>query len=41
MSASLTLAEVAAADGTRHDPVRLAAAYRGIFGERRHPGEQF
>jgi 2-phospho-L-lactate transferase/gluconeogenesis factor (CofD/UPF0052 family) len=41
MSASLTLAEVAAADGTRHDPVRLAAAYRKIFGERHHPGEQF
>jgi uncharacterized cofD-like protein len=41
MSASLTLAEVAAADGTRHDPVRLAAAYRAIFGERRRLGEQF
>jgi uncharacterized cofD-like protein len=31
LRASLTLADVAAADGTRHDPVRLAAAYRSVF----------
>jgi 2-phospho-L-lactate transferase/gluconeogenesis factor (CofD/UPF0052 family) len=43
LRASLTLADVAAADGTRHDPVRLAAAYRGVFtaGERLRPGEQY
>ena len=41
LRASLTLADVAAADGARHDPVRLAAAYRAIFGERRLRGEQF
>jgi uncharacterized cofD-like protein len=41
ISASLTLADVAAADGTRHDPVRLAAAFRSVFlsGERQRPGE--
>jgi uncharacterized cofD-like protein len=33
LQASLTLAEVAVADGRRHDPVRLAAAYRRIFTE--------
>ena len=31
LRASLVLSDVAAADGTRHDPVRLAAAYRTIF----------
>jgi uncharacterized cofD-like protein len=43
LRATLTLADVAAADGTRHDPVRLAAAYRRVFttGERPRPGEQF
>jgi uncharacterized cofD-like protein len=41
LHASLTLADVAAADGTRHDPVRLAAAYRSVFtGERHLTGEQ-
>ena len=42
LRASLTLADVAAPDGTRHDPVRLAAAYRSIFtaGERPRAGEQ-
>jgi uncharacterized cofD-like protein len=32
LHASLLIADVAAADGTRHDPVRLAAAYRESFG---------
>jgi hypothetical protein len=32
LRASLTLADVAAPDGARHDPVRLAAAYRQILG---------
>jgi uncharacterized cofD-like protein len=43
LRATLTLADVAAADGTRHDPVRLAAAYRRVFtaGERPRTGEQF
>jgi uncharacterized cofD-like protein len=43
LHASLTLADVAAAGGTRHDPVRLAAAYRRVFisGERPHTGEQY
>jgi uncharacterized cofD-like protein len=43
LRATLTLADVAAADGIRHDPVRLAAAYRRVFttGERPRPGEQF
>jgi uncharacterized cofD-like protein len=31
LHASLVLADVAAADGARHDPVRLANAYRRIF----------
>jgi uncharacterized cofD-like protein len=31
LRASLLLADVAASDGARHDPVRLAAAYREIF----------
>jgi uncharacterized cofD-like protein len=31
LSASLLMADVAAADGTKHDPVRLAAAYRKSF----------
>jgi uncharacterized cofD-like protein len=35
LHASLVLSDVAAADGARHDPVRLAAAYRAVFsGER-------
>jgi uncharacterized cofD-like protein len=32
LHASLLIADVAAADGMRHDPVRLAAAYRTSFG---------
>jgi uncharacterized cofD-like protein len=32
LNASLTLANVAASDGVRHDPVLLAAAYRQVFG---------
>ena len=32
LRASLTLADVAAPDGTRHDPALLAAAYRQIIG---------
>jgi uncharacterized cofD-like protein len=31
LSAALLLADVAADDGERHDPVRLAAAYRSAF----------
>ena len=31
LRASLALADVAEADGARHDPVRLAAAYRQVF----------
>jgi hypothetical protein len=31
LSASLVLADVAAPDMTRHDPVRLAAAFRQVF----------
>jgi uncharacterized cofD-like protein len=31
LRASLTLADVAAPDGTRHDPVRLAEAFRQVF----------
>ncbi|HWG02369.1 MAG TPA: uridine diphosphate-N-acetylglucosamine-binding protein YvcK [Trebonia sp.] len=31
LHASVVLADVAAADGVRHDPVRLAAAYRQVF----------
>jgi hypothetical protein len=31
LRASLALADVAAPDGTRHDPVRLAAAFRQVF----------
>jgi uncharacterized cofD-like protein len=31
LNASLTLADVAASDGARHDPVLLAAAYRQVF----------
>jgi uncharacterized cofD-like protein len=35
LHASLVLSDVAAPDGARHDPVRLAAAYRQVFtGER-------
>jgi uncharacterized cofD-like protein len=41
LRASLALADVAAPDGTRHDPVRLAAAYRQIFGGFRHTGERY
>jgi uncharacterized cofD-like protein len=33
LHASLVLADVAAAEGARHDPVRLAAAYRNVFAE--------
>jgi uncharacterized cofD-like protein len=41
LHATLTLADVAAPDGMRHDPVRLAAAYRNVFtGERHLTGEQ-
>jgi uncharacterized cofD-like protein len=32
LNASLTLADVAASDGARHDPVLLATAYRQVFG---------
>jgi uncharacterized cofD-like protein len=32
LGARLVLADVAAEDGARHDPVRLAAAYRQLFG---------
>jgi uncharacterized cofD-like protein len=32
LHASLVLSDVAAADGVKHDPVRLAAAYRQVFG---------
>ena len=32
LHASLVLSDVAAADGARHDPVRLASAYRNLFG---------
>jgi uncharacterized cofD-like protein len=32
LHAALVLSDVAAADGARHDPVRLAEAYRQIFG---------
>jgi len=32
LRASLVLSDVAAADGVKHDPVRLAAAYRQVFG---------
>jgi uncharacterized cofD-like protein len=32
LSASVALADVATPDGARHDPVRLAAAYRRVFG---------
>jgi uncharacterized cofD-like protein len=32
LHASLVLSDVAAADGARHDPVRLASAYRKVFG---------
>jgi uncharacterized cofD-like protein len=38
LHASLVLADVAAADGARHDPVRLADAYRRIFGGQRGSG---
>jgi uncharacterized cofD-like protein len=41
LSASLALADVAAPDGTQHDPVRLAAAYRSIFTAGERPHEQF
>jgi uncharacterized cofD-like protein len=43
LRATLTLADVAAPDGSRHDPVRLAAAYQRIFGASRGvvpPGQQ-
>ena len=33
LRASLTLADVATEDGTRHDPVRLAAAFRQVFSQ--------
>jgi uncharacterized cofD-like protein len=33
LHASLVLSDVAAADGVKHDPVRLAAAYRQVFGD--------
>jgi hypothetical protein len=32
LRASLVLSDVAAADGASHDPVRLASAYRKVFG---------
>ena len=41
LHASLVLSDVAAADGARHDPVRLAAAYREVFsgaGDATHGG---
>jgi uncharacterized cofD-like protein len=40
LHASLVLSDVAAADGARHDPVRLANAYRTVFsrGGREGPG---
>jgi hypothetical protein len=31
LRATLALADVAAPDGTRHDPVRLAAAFRDLL----------
>jgi uncharacterized cofD-like protein len=43
LHASLVLSDVAAADGARHDPVRLAMAYRTIFAGGpggRPPGQQ-
>jgi uncharacterized cofD-like protein len=33
LRARLVLADVAAEDGARHDPLRLAAAYRAVFGD--------
>jgi uncharacterized cofD-like protein len=33
LQATLRLADVAAPDGARHDPERLATAYRGVFAE--------
>jgi uncharacterized cofD-like protein len=36
LHASLVLSDVAAADGARHDPVQLAAAYRELFMGERH-----
>ena len=33
LHASVVLSDVAAPDGVRHDPVRLAAAYRQVFGD--------
>jgi hypothetical protein len=43
LHATLVIADVAAAGGTRHDPVRLAAAYRRVFraGKRPRTGEQY
>jgi uncharacterized cofD-like protein len=35
LRAALALADVAAPDGTRHDPVRLAQAFRTVFGAER------
>jgi uncharacterized cofD-like protein len=43
LRASLVLSDVAAADGCKHDPVRLAGAYRQVFGGFRGvvpPGQQ-
>jgi uncharacterized cofD-like protein len=42
LGASLVLADVAAEDGMRHDPERLAAAFRALFGGSggRPPGKQ-
>ncbi|HEX4831753.1 MAG TPA: uridine diphosphate-N-acetylglucosamine-binding protein YvcK [Trebonia sp.] len=33
LGARLVLADIAAEDGARHDPERLAAAFRGVFGD--------
>jgi uncharacterized cofD-like protein len=43
LHASLAIADVAAAGGTRHDPVRLAAAYRRVFRAGKWPrtGERY
>jgi uncharacterized cofD-like protein len=43
LHASLAIADVASAGGTRHDPVRLAAAYRQVFraGKRPRTGERY
>jgi hypothetical protein len=38
LRASVALADVAAPDGARHDPERLAAAFREIFTVAERPG---